>query len=92
MSKENFLGEKGKEMILKVTNIKTGEVWIEENTNHSWTDLALEIIKGLPDSFLVYCDIEGIVMLNDIWYILDECGHWEYIPENYKVEKQEVKE
>jgi len=73
---------------LKVTNTKTGKVWIQENQQHSWDELAIEIVKSLERSGLVYCDIECLVQSNDgTWYILDECSHWEYIPEWYKVEK-----
>jgi hypothetical protein len=74
-------------MILKVTNLKTGEVWTEENTNHSWEKLALSILKDLNhQSALVYCDIEGLAQIDDQWYILDECGNWEYIPDHYMIE------
>ena len=80
-------------MKLKVTNTKTGKVWIEENTNHSWQDLCLDIMKEHKeehkDFYLVYCDLEGILKLNDIWYMLDECGNWEYMPEEYKIEEIE---
>ena len=78
-------------MKLKITNTKTNKVWIEENRNHSWREFALDLIKEHKKEGhtcnLIYCDIEGIVCLNDIWYILDECGNWEYILSTYKVEK-----
>jgi hypothetical protein len=78
-------------MMLKVTNTKTGKVWIQENLQHNWEELALEIIKSLDNrSGLVWCDIECLIQGDDgTWYILDECGHWEYIPELYKIEKNE---
>jgi hypothetical protein len=73
---------------LKVTNTKTGKVWIQENQQHSWEELAIEIVNALEHSGLVFCDIECLVQSDDgTWYILDECSHWEYIPELYKVER-----
>jgi hypothetical protein len=74
-------------MKLKVTNTKTGKVWIEENINHSWADLCMDIINEHKEFRLVYGDIEGMTEINDTWYILDECGDWEYLPEEYEVEK-----
>jgi len=68
-------------MKLKVTNKKTGKVWIEENQNHSWTEFALELVKNHPEMSIIYCDIESIERSFDgEWYILDECGNYEYIP------------
>jgi len=74
-------------MILKVTNTKTKKVWIEDNSRHAWSELAIEIVNGLDHSGLVWCDIECLIHSDDgTWYILDECGHWEYVPEWYKIE------
>jgi hypothetical protein len=72
---------------LKVTNKKTGKTWMEENRNHSWKDFCLEMLKNHPDMCLVWCDIEGIAKMDDTWYLLDETGRWEYIPEEYSVEE-----
>jgi hypothetical protein len=86
---------------LKVTNTKTGKVWIDDNNPHSWTDLCLAIMKEHKDFNLVYCDIEclakgsswaevdGIWIVKDTWYMLDECGRYEYLPEEYLVEEIE---
>lgn len=46
-------------------------------------DIALELYKG--GSKIVYCDIEGICKIGDNWYVLDECGNWDYIPNYYKI-------
>jgi hypothetical protein len=72
--------------ILKVTNKETGKSWIEKNINHSWSDLALEIIRADPDVCLVYCDIECLQRSGNSWKLLDECGNWVYLPEKYAVE------
>ena len=74
-------------MKLKVTNTKTGKSWTEENTNHSWQELCLDIMKSHKDFHLIYCDIEGILKFGEDWYVLDECGSWEYLPKEYQVEK-----
>lgn len=39
--------------------------------------LALEMYRA--GSKIAYCDIEGISQINGDWYILDECGRWDYI-------------
>jgi hypothetical protein len=71
---------------LKVTNTKTGEIWIDRNEPHSFMDLALAILKEDPTLHLVYCDIEGLALLRDEWVIMDECGNYAYLPSHYKVE------
>jgi len=43
------------------------------------------IDAGLSDK-LVYCDIECLLTGGTIWYMLDECGNWAYLPDYYKVE------
>jgi hypothetical protein len=42
-------------------------------------------MKNHPDFLLVWCDIEGIAKIGDIYYLLDECGKWEYIPDEYDI-------
>jgi hypothetical protein len=76
--------------ILKVTNIKTGKVWVGENCPHAWADLCLNMMKKHEDIKLIYCDIEGIVEFHGDWIMLDECGSYAYIPEEYKVERVKV--
>ncbi|MCJ7816349.1 MAG: hypothetical protein MUP55_00695 [Candidatus Aenigmarchaeota archaeon] len=71
---------------LKVTNTKTGEIWIDENEPHSFMDLALAMLKEDPSLHLVYCDIEGLAELRGEWVIMDECGNYEFMPSHYKVE------
>ena len=85
-------------MKLKVTNTKTGKTWVDENTSHSWTDLCIYIMKENPDVHLVYCDIEclakgralkqqkdGSWKEEEQWYMLDECGRYEPLPDEYVV-------
>jgi len=73
---------------LKVTNTKTGKVWVEENAPHSWEGLVLDMLKVDKDIKLVWCDMECLVECpyGVGWYALDECGAWEYIPGHYTVE------
>jgi len=54
-------------MIIDKANGK--EISIEE--------LALRMYKA--GSKIVYCDIEGIAQIDGDFYILDECGRWDYI-------------
>jgi hypothetical protein len=81
---------------LKVTDTKTGQEWIQNNQPHSWADLCLHIMKRHKEFSLTYCDIECICKgfswnlkneLEEVYYMLDECGRWEYIPEEYKIEE-----
>jgi hypothetical protein len=74
-------------MKLKITNKITGKSWTEENRNHAWEDLVLEMYKTRKSCSLVYCDIEAIICFEETWYILDECGHWEYLPQEYTAEE-----
>ena len=68
-------------MKLRVTNTKTGTVHEHENTNHAWGDLACEM-----KSDLVRSDTERLLTDGTTWYLLDECGNWEYVPDYYTVE------
>lgn len=81
-------------MKLKVTDTETGTVWIRENANHYWEELCLFIMDRHKDFSLIWCDIEGLLRLDSQWYMLDECGKWEYLPEEFIVEelKTEVSE
>lgn len=85
---------------LKVTDTKTGKVWVDDNEPHSWQALALHIIKSYPDYNLIYCDIECLAKgqtwkvkpdnswaIEEQWYILDETGRYEPLPEEYVVEE-----
>jgi len=74
-------------MKLKVIDTKTGKEWISENSNHYWEDLCLFIMDRYKDFRLIWCDIEGLLCLDNQWYMLDECGKWEYLPEEFKVEE-----
>ena len=49
----------------------------KHNIEISYEDLALSMAKA--GSKIVYCDIEGIAKIDNYWYILDECGNWDYI-------------
>jgi len=71
---------------LRITYKK--KVWEDTNENHSWSKFALHLIKNVykGNCNLVYCDIWKIIKVDDEWLILDECGHYENIPEEYKVE------
>ena len=75
-------------MKLKVTDIKTKKVWIEENKAHSWSDLCLHIMRRHKDFQLIWSDIEGIALNNnnDGWLMYDECGGCEEIPLEYCIE------
>jgi hypothetical protein len=44
------------------------------------------IDAGLSDR-LTYCDIECLLTDGEMWYMLDECGNWAYLPAWYKVEE-----
>ena len=47
--------------------------------------MALEMYRN--GSKIIYCDIETVVTDGECWYILDECGIWDYIDEKkYRVE------
>lgn len=86
---------------LKVTDTKTGKEWIEDNHPHSWQDLCLFIMKRYDDFNLIYCDIECLAKgqtwkdidseckVCDEWYMLDECGRYEPMPEEFKIEEVE---
>ena len=79
---------------LKVTDTKTGKTWVQDNHPHSWQDLCVFIMKRHKDFQLVYCDIECIAKgqtwlttgIAEQWYMLDECGRYECMPEEFKVE------
>lgn len=73
-------------MKLKVTNTKTGKVFEQENTNHAWNELCKDMCKTHPNN-LICCDIECLLTGGKIWYLLDECGNWEYLPAHYTVEE-----
>jgi hypothetical protein len=82
---------------LKVTNTRTGKIWTADNHQHSWRDLCLEIMKDDKDFHLIWCDIECIAKgaglflegerHKECWYMLDECGRYEMIPDHYKIEE-----
>jgi hypothetical protein len=78
-------------MKLKVTDTKTGKVWIDDNESHHWQDLCVFIMKRHKEfNNLVYCDIECLARNTNEWFMLDECGNYEPMPDEFKVE--EVKE
>jgi hypothetical protein len=61
-----------------ITDTRTGKQYT--------TDLQqLCIDAGLSDR-LTYCDIECLLTDGEMWYMLDECGNWAYLPSVYKVE------
>lgn len=68
-------------MKLKVTNTETGSVFEHENTNHAWGDLAADMKADI-----VRGDTERLLTDGTTWYLLDECGNWEYVPDYYTVE------
>ena len=88
---------------LKVTDKKTGDFWIEENHPHSWSKLAIMLINRYPDYHLIYCDIECLAKgqtwkckdkdnlkdwyVDEQWYILDEIGRYEPLPDEIVVEE-----
>lgn len=85
---------------MKVTDTKTGKVWNEVNASHSWSDLCLHIMERYPDFHLIWCDIECLAkgktwkvmpdnswQVGDQWYMLDEMGRYEYLPDEYVVEE-----
>jgi len=61
---------------------------LSNNKEISIDDMALEIYRSNPKCRLVWCDIEGIAKIGRVYYILDECGSWEYIDlKKYKIER-----
>jgi hypothetical protein len=80
---------------LKVTDTKTGQVWIDDNHPHSWKELCLFIMERYDDFHLIYCDIECLAKgqtwlmtgISEQWYMLDEIGRYEPMPEEFKVEE-----
>ena len=73
-------------MKLKVIDKISGKVWIEENKPHSWEELCLFIMDRHEYFKLIYCDIEAIVKHENHWLMLDECGSYEFIPDEFIVE------
>lgn len=56
---------------------KVAQKWLEGEYAEEW---ARENTK------LVYCDIEGIAVIEGDAYLLDECGNWEYLnPERFEI-------
>ena len=90
-------------MKLKVTDKTTGDFWIDDNLPHSWKKLCLFIMERYPDFHLIWCDIECLAKgftwkckdkenLKDWyqaeqWYMLDECGRYEPLPDEFVVEE-----
>lgn len=74
-------------MKLKVTNMKTGKCWVEENIAHSWSEFALELCKADKYCGLVYCDIEFIGKNKaNKWVVFDECDNSYDVPDAYTIE------
>ncbi len=57
-------------MEYKILNRQTGK-------EVSYEELAVEMYK--ENKRIMWMDIEGIARIGDIYYLLDECGNWEYI-------------
>jgi len=64
----------GEEIFFKDT--KTGKILNKQ-------ELAREMYK--EGVYIIYTDIEGVTEIDEVWYILDECGNWAYIPERFKI-------
>jgi hypothetical protein len=62
-----------------ITDTRTGKQYTKDLQQ-------LCIDAGLSDR-LTYCDIECLLTDGETWYMLDECGNWEYLPSVYKVEE-----
>lgn len=74
-------------MKIKATNVHNGKEWTEENTNHAWNDMCLDMQRSGAGMNLIWCDIECILQGPEgNWYMLDECGNWAYIPDFYNIE------
>lgn len=75
----------------KITNTETGEIYydgyVSPKIPHKG-DLSQLAVDAKLD--LCYSDIEGIAKINDDWYVLDECGSWDYLPDEYTVEDVNV--
>lgn len=66
-------------MRYKITEIAT-------NKELTYEELALKLYK--EGTHITYCDIEGIAQIDNIFYLLDECGQWCYIDTNRFVIQQ----
>jgi hypothetical protein len=70
---------------LIISNTRTGEQYTSGYDPHLNGLQQLCIDAGLSDR-LTYCDIECLLTDGEMWYMLDECGNWAYLPAWYKVE------
>ena len=75
-------------MKIRVVHKPSGQVWEDENTNHSFSELVLHMLRRYPKlcTDICYCDIEGIGKINEEWVLLDECGRYCFIPSDYIVD------
>lgn len=64
--------------------------YLNKGTNEMFSDIGDMVLDAQKRyailQKLVYCDIECVIKNPDSpgeYYILDECGNWEYFPSNY---------
>lgn len=85
---------------IKITNLKTGRVWVGNTILDFWNEVYREICQNYQDYNLLSSDIECLAKGNIIkkltnnislfdvqWYILDGRGRYMVLPKEYKVEE-----
>lgn len=75
-------------MTYRITDTRNSETYVDdyrfaENGVKGLSDLCID--AGLSNE-LTYCDIECLLTDGEIWYMLDECGNWAYLPSYYRVD------
>ena len=70
-----------------ITETETGKKWECPNYPHDWEKLVLYLQSKSMCMNLIYCDMEGIAKIGNTYYLLDECGNWDFLPDGYEVKE-----